>query len=177
MQKLTYELFVTLKALEKKPHKSIKSLADIIKNDVVITLKEVAGLVKLSIENRWINKANNGLLTLTKTGVIAIESQVYEPNLNLTVPTTPAKNGLNKHKEKDVTMKIDLIKSIEQLRSKLEAKPPKKIEQFEDKVELIDAISELPGIDQPLVILLKEIKSDLQKLQLAAEEAEGILIQ
>ena len=97
----------------------------------------------------------------------------YDRNL-LNQPTAalPLTSTSDSNQKKEKTMKKDLLDSLNALRTKLTTQPPKPVDQFDDKIALLDAIITLPEMENPLIEVLKDIKFDLQAIQKTATDAQ-----
>ena len=62
-------------------------------------------------------------------------------------------------------------KELMELKKKLSAPKLTLIDNYEEKMEVLKRLSELPGVESPLKALLEETMLDLEKIQKAAKKA------
>lgn len=167
MSTLTFEQSAVLTAIESNPTGNIKDITELVKKSVVVTQSEVEDFIQALLDMKFIIKHNDCWSTTANRDAGAAPLK--------TKKLITAKKAPENHQKKDITMKPALLSSIESLRTKLEAKPPETVKQFEDKIGLLDALVDLPQIEKPLATILKEIKADLQAIQKAAVDAKNIL--
>ena len=68
-------------------------------------------------------------------------------------------------------MKESTEKELMELKKKLSAPKLTLIDNYEEKMEVLKRLSELPGVESPLKALLEETMLDLEKIQKAAKKA------
>ena len=68
-------------------------------------------------------------------------------------------------------MKQSTEKELMELNKKLSAPELTLIDNYEEKMEVLKRLSELPGVESPLRALLEETMTDLEKIQKAAKKA------
>lgn len=163
MEKLTYEQTIVLKAVGNSSG-NIKDVYSEAKGSIAITQPEIDSLLQSLLKIKLVtNKDSDEWKITTRAKKVA---QFNKPSSKVRENKT--------HQKKDITMKKSLATSIEMLRSKLETKPPQPIEQYQDKIDVLTALIDLPEIEEPLSLILKEIKNDLQALEKAATDAKAL---
>lgn len=166
MDKLICETRTTLRMISENPDIKIKALTDLVKKEVIITLSEVTGYAKALCNKGLISKSKNGSFTATQAGIDLLgKCELIKIN------PVKTNNRHSKIKSKEDEMKglnPKLQKSLASLREKLETKPLQEVKEFDMKVELLDQIKTLPGVDDALAGLLTDISKDLSDIQAAA---------
>lgn len=184
MAKLTYEFRVTLAAIGELFTTAPNELAKLVRQHVTVSNEEIKFYTQYLVKTRFVKVTPDGVVELTGAGEKQLERKPVEFTHNKTnektksVERKPAVQNTKPPVKKEHTVsKInsDIAKSIASLRSKLEAEPAQKIEQFEEKVETLEGLMSLPYIEQPLADLLASVKADLVATHKAAQSAEALI--
>jgi len=170
MSKLSFEQNAILNAIKYHGKRTVREISNAVRTVVVITESEVKEFVDKMIVNKLLENHEGGVYKISALG----EKEVtYDRNL-LNQPTAalPLTSTSDSNQKKEKTMKKDLLDSLNALRTKLTTQPPKPVDQFDDKIALLDAIITLPEMENPLIEVLKDIKFDLQAIQKTATDAQ-----
>lgn len=168
MDKLISETRTILRAINGNPDIRIKALTNIVKKEIIVTLSEVRSYAKELSDKGLVSTSRKGCYAATQIGI-----ELITAHQNVKPITRENSNHLVNKERKEVKMKTltpDLKKSLASLREKLETKPIQKVENFETKIQLLNELKSLPGVDAALSGLLSDVSTDLANIQEAASK-------
>lgn len=166
MDKLICELETTLRVIDDNPYIKARALKALVNREVIVTFQEVKSYTDSLCRQGFISISKNGSFTATQAGVNLLgKCKQIKPH---PIETKNRPNNPNPKENEMKGLNPKLKQSLAALREKLETKPLQEIKDFDVKVELLNEIKTLPGVDGALSGMLTDIAKDLSNIQVAA---------